>query len=97
MGGLGLRNLRVFNRALLGKWLWHFGNEENAFWRLLISAKYGSSSGVGLLERLLGHMGVVFGSTSEKVGEVLLIIYTLKWGMVLRPSFEMLFGVGLVV
>ena len=44
MGGLGLRNLRVFNQALLGKWLWRFGNEENAFWRLLISAKYGSSS-----------------------------------------------------
>ncbi len=50
-----------------------------------------------LLERLKGRTGVVFGSTSEKVGEVLLAIYTLKWGMVLRPSFGMMFGVGLVV
>ena len=51
----------------------------------------------GLLERLMGRRGVAFGSTLEKVGEVLLAIYTLKWGMVLRPSFGMMFGVGLVV
>ena len=51
----------------------------------------------GLLERLMGRRGVAFGSTLEKVGEVLLAIYTLKWGMVLRPSFGMMFGVGFVV
>jgi hypothetical protein len=45
----------------------------------------------------MGRRGVAFGSTLEKVGEVLLAIYTLKWGMVLRPSFGMMFGVGLVV
>jgi hypothetical protein len=26
-GGLGIRNLRMFNCALLGKWLWCFGIE----------------------------------------------------------------------
>uniref|UniRef100_A0A2N9GA24 Reverse transcriptase domain-containing protein n=1 Tax=Fagus sylvatica TaxID=28930 RepID=A0A2N9GA24_FAGSY len=45
MGGLGVRNLLLFNQALLGKWLWRYGNEENAFWIHLISAKYGSSFG----------------------------------------------------
>uniref|UniRef100_A0A2N9GI39 Reverse transcriptase domain-containing protein n=1 Tax=Fagus sylvatica TaxID=28930 RepID=A0A2N9GI39_FAGSY len=49
----------------------------------------------GLLERLMGLMGVAFGSTYEKAGEVLLAIHILKWGMVLRPSFRMMCGVGL--
>uniref|UniRef100_A0A2N9J5R7 Reverse transcriptase domain-containing protein n=1 Tax=Fagus sylvatica TaxID=28930 RepID=A0A2N9J5R7_FAGSY len=44
-GGLGIRNLRMFNKALLGKWLWRFGNEREALWRQVIVAKYGISHG----------------------------------------------------
>ena len=41
LGGLGIRKLSLFNEALLGKWLWRFGIEEDALWRHVIEMKYG--------------------------------------------------------
>ena len=40
--GLGIRNVRRFNQALLGKWLWRFAHEKGARWRSILMAKYGS-------------------------------------------------------
>ena len=40
-GGLGVRRVDVINRALLGKWLWRFGREDNNLLRRVIAAKYG--------------------------------------------------------
>ena len=40
-GGLGLRQIIPFIQALMGKWLWRFANERNAFWRQVIVSKYG--------------------------------------------------------
>ena len=40
-GGLGVRKVEVFNRALLGKWLWKFSRDETHLWRRVIAAKYG--------------------------------------------------------
>ena len=45
VGGLGLRKIRLFNQALLGKWLWRFGNEVTGLWRQVIAFKYGEASG----------------------------------------------------
>ena len=42
VGGLGIRRLRSFNSALLGKWLWRYGLETNALWRRVIEVKYGN-------------------------------------------------------
>lgn len=40
-GGLGVRRLKLFNQALLGKWLWRFACERERWWRKIIVAKYG--------------------------------------------------------
>jgi hypothetical protein len=42
-GGLGIRNVRKFNQALLGKWLWRYAHEGEAWWRSVLVAKYGST------------------------------------------------------
>ena len=39
--GLGIRKVKLFNEALLGKWLWIFGIERDALWRRVIEVKYG--------------------------------------------------------
>ncbi|CAN0857148.1 Putative ribonuclease H protein At1g65750 [Linum grandiflorum] len=44
-GGLGVMDLRSMNVALLGKWLWRFGVERNAWWRKLIRVKFGLERG----------------------------------------------------
>jgi exonuclease III len=44
-GGLAIKNLRLFNQALLGKWIWRFGNEREFLWRKVIEAKYGTVMG----------------------------------------------------
>lgn len=40
-GGLGVKDLDLFNLSLLGKWKWRFMTEPNAIWRNLLSHRYG--------------------------------------------------------
>lgn len=40
-GGLGVKDLELFNLALLGKWRWRFINDENAIRYKLLNARYG--------------------------------------------------------
>jgi hypothetical protein len=44
-GGLGVRNLLQFNRAMLGKWLWRYAMNREALWELVVDTKYNSSRG----------------------------------------------------
>ena len=40
-GGLRIRKLTTFNKALLGKWLWGFRKDEDRLWRRVVVSKYG--------------------------------------------------------
>ena len=44
-GGLGIRSLSSFIRALLVNWNWRFVVEENSAWRKIIGLKYGMEDG----------------------------------------------------
>ena len=44
-GGLGVKSLGLFNKALLGKWAWRFANEKKTLWNQVIRRKYGEKRG----------------------------------------------------
>ena len=56
--GIRVRNLIQFNRALLGKWLWRFANEEDAWWRKLVEVKYDIMRGGWCSKEVGGSYGV---------------------------------------
>ncbi|KAK3222181.1 hypothetical protein Dsin_009206 [Dipteronia sinensis] len=42
MRGLGIGKMLIKNKSLLAKWIWRYGTEEQALWRRVIRARYGS-------------------------------------------------------
>ncbi|XP_057432140.1 uncharacterized protein LOC130724887 [Lotus japonicus] len=44
VGGLGLKDLTIFNKTLLGKWRWRFLTEPESLWCRVIKAKYSGLS-----------------------------------------------------
>ena len=57
-GGLGIRNLRTFNLALLGKWLWRYAMEREAYWKSVVEVKQGCMNGGWCTKVLEGPYGV---------------------------------------
>ncbi|XP_041016198.1 uncharacterized protein LOC121258722 [Juglans microcarpa x Juglans regia] len=41
-GRLGIHNQRIFNKALIGKWLWRYHHEGESYWKKIIELKDGS-------------------------------------------------------
>lgn len=44
-GGLGVRRLREFNVALLGKWCWCMLVDKEGLWYRVLKARYGEEGG----------------------------------------------------
>ena len=40
-GGLGVINIKLFNVALLGKWIWRIGSSKGGLWKKVLESKYG--------------------------------------------------------
>ena len=73
VGGLGILDLRVFNTALLGKWIWRLRTDKDGLWKEVLESKYGGwrslregvkNSRVSLVERLEG--GLEFGGMGKE-------------------------------
>ena len=57
-GGLGIRNMAIFNKALLGKWLWRYSMEPTSLWRQVIDSKYGGQGRDWCSDRVRATHGV---------------------------------------
>lgn len=42
-GGLGIRKIKLTNRALLAKWIWRYASEKKHLWRKTVHQKYGGN------------------------------------------------------
>ena len=45
-GGVEIKDVNLFNMALLGKWKWRLGCEKSGLWKQVLESKYGSWRGL---------------------------------------------------
>jgi hypothetical protein len=100
----------VFNRALLGKWLWRYGIERDAWWRVVVDSKYGNfwggrcsrvgeAFGVELWKNIRKWWETFKGFTRLVVGDGRRISFWLDlWcgDTVLKVAFPALLGIACV-
>jgi len=73
VGGLGVRRIREFNLALLGRWGWWLLIDSSSLWIRVLASRYGMEGGAfkGVAERpQLG--GVTFMLCAGNVGLVII-------------------------
>ena len=104
-GGFGIRNLLMFNRALLGKWLWRYGLKRDARWRVVVDSKFGSlwggwcsleprgAFGLGLLNYIRKGWVTFKGFTRFVAGDGTRVSFG---DMALKIAFLILFSIACV-
>lgn len=55
LGGLGVKNIELFNMSLLAKWRWRFCMDQTALWYELLFFRYGSFLNGGKLDTSIPH------------------------------------------
>ena len=85
-GGFGIIDMRLFNLALLGKWIWRLGSVEVGLWKEIIFSKYGGW-------RYLGEAGN--GRSCSLWWKDLKEVWSSEgWGRCFEDSFEWKVGDG---
>ena len=96
-GGLGIRRVGLFNKALLGKWLWRFGIENHRLWRQVIADKYGEARGGWCTRGVRGAHGCEMWRSIKEGTEKFFSQILFNVGEDSRVSFGMTHGVGLLL
>lgn len=96
--GLGVRNMKTINQALLKKWLWRYNKELEVLWKSVITSKYsGLWGGIVVPMRLEGPMRWVSkSSTSDMDGGTSFATLDLCREMAPRLNFGASVGVVIV-
>lgn len=90
-----VRNLLMFNQALLRKWMWRYVHERGALWRMAVILNMVALGVGGILMRFMGRMGWDFGRISRGVGWSFLATLDLRRGLVPKFNSSMMFIVGI--
>ncbi|CAL1392719.1 unnamed protein product [Linum trigynum] len=65
--GLGIVDIKSFNKAMLAKWLWRFASENNSWWKELINTKYSDSQSIWQSDRCKsGFSGLVWANITRE-------------------------------
>ncbi|GMI95295.1 hypothetical protein HRI_003198800 [Hibiscus trionum] len=97
--GLGIPDLKIMNRALLGKWIWKFGVERDTWWKKIVCSRYNKEKEALTISNLNNHSaswiwrGVVSNFTKEDdVGGCLQSHMQFKIGRGMQSHFGMITG-----
>lgn len=91
-GGLDIKSLHFFSRALLEKWSWRYASEGDAFWKQVIQDMERKETG----DLALWEVGMGLGSRKllEKGGTLSTLRFLLRLRMWGGPGFWWIDGVG---